>query len=91
MPPAATSVCVVTKHPGKKKRFCVALFLFLSVAHPAYSAQRSERVKHGDFLGIFLKKKKKFPAFETEEKGDAERKDADCMPNATICFGVKKT
>lgn len=72
----------------QKYWFCVALFF--STAHPAYSAQRSERVKRGNsptFLGDF---QIIFPAFENSQEGDTEMKSADCTPNATICFELRK-
>lgn len=67
----------------KKKRFCVALFF--STAHPAYSAQRSERVNHGSFPTFSGDNPNNlFPAFETG--GNTEMKTSDCTPNATNLF-----
>lgn len=57
--------------------------LFFSTARPAYSAQRSERVKRGDFPTFSGDIQIIFPAFETGEKGNTEMKTADCTPNAT--------
>lgn len=48
--------------------------------------QRSERVKHGNFLYSQII----FPAFEPGEKGDTEMKTADCTPNATNLFLSKE-
>lgn len=85
-PSVAGSICVVTMNASKKKkkkRFCVALFF--STAHPAYSAQRSERVNHGSFPTFSGDNPNNlFPAFETG--GNTEMKTSDCTPNATNLF-----
>lgn len=86
-PPAAASICVEAKHP-EKKRFCVALSLFLSPAHLLIVHRDLKESDMGTFSGdiwIF------FPAFETEEKGGRQRGKLPIERQMQlICFGVKK-
>lgn len=65
VPGVARSVSVMTVH---SKILVLCGFVFFN-GHPAYNAQRSERVYHGNsptFLGDF---QIIFPAFETQRKG----------------------
>lgn len=73
---------------SRKKRFCLALFLFfclqptLLIVH-RYLKESDMETFSGD---IWIN----FPAFETEGKGDTMRKAADCLPNETNLFWSKE-